>query len=39
MYSKVEQLLVEQDQTENEVAEVLTFYSDDFEKGTLLNQL
>ena len=29
VYSKVEQLLVEQDLTENEVAEVLTFYNDE----------
>ena len=39
MYSKVEQLLVEQDQTETEVAEVLTFYEDDFDRATLLAQL
>ena len=42
MYSKVERLLVEQDQTENEVAEILMYicsYNDDFEKDTLLTEL
>ena len=35
----VERLLVEQDQTQTEVAEVLTFYEDDIDRATLLAQL
>ena len=39
VYSKLEQILVNDGQSEEEIDEVLTFYGSDFQKDTLLPQL